>query len=196
MSMRRTIILAAGLLLTGIVNAQDQQTAQTDQQSAQTSDSVAAAARKAREQKKPQATPAKTYTNEDVQSLSGGVSTVGADADEKKTDEKASPNATEAKTTADKKDEKYWRKRFADLRQKIAGTQAELDVLQRELNVAQKQFYADPNAALQQQYSREEINKKTDQIDAKKKELEDLNQQMTALEDELRRAGGDPGWSR
>ncbi|HET9401232.1 MAG TPA: hypothetical protein VFO34_09795 [Candidatus Acidoferrales bacterium] len=196
MSMRRTIIIAGGLFLAGIASAQDQQTTQTTQQTSQNSDSVAAAARKARDQKKPQTAPAKTYTNDDVSAMTGGISTVGADTDEKKSDEKASPAGGETKPAADKKDEKYWRKRFTDLRQKIASTQSELDVLQRELNVAQKQYYPDPNAALQQQYSRDEINKKTDQIEAKKKELEDLNQQMTALEDELRRAGGDPGWAR
>lgn len=196
MSMRRTFIIAAGLFLAGIASAQDQQTTQTTQQNSQNSDSVAAAARKAREQKKPQTAPGKTYTNDDVSSMSGGVSTVGAAADEKKADDKASTVNADTKPAADKKDEKYWRKRFSDLRQKIADSQAELDILQRELNIAQKQFYPDPNAALQQQYNRDEINKKTDQIAAKKKEIEDLNQQMSALEDELRRAGGDPGWAR
>lgn len=192
----RLAIFAAGFLLAGgFASAQEQQSSQTGQQTGQgTQGSVADAARKAREQKKADTAPAKTFDNDDLAKVKGDVSTVGAEPEEKKADgEKA---ATDAKPAEAKKDEKYWRKRFSDLRQKIADTEKEIDVLQRELEVAQKQYYPDPNVALQQQYSREDINKKTKAIDDKKQELSSLNQQMSDLQDELRKAGGDPGWSR
>jgi len=193
----RLAIFAAGFLLAGgIAGAQEQQSSQTAQQAGQTSQgSVADAARKAREQQKKNDTaPVKTYSNDDLANVKGDVSTVGNAPEEKKADDEK-PGA-EAKPAEAKKDEKYWRKRFADLRTKIADTEKEIDVLQRELEVAQKQYYPDPNVALQQQYSREDINKKTKAIDDKKQELSGLNQQMSDLQDELRKAGGDPGWSR
>jgi uncharacterized protein YoxC len=47
-----------------------------------------------------------------------------------------------------------------------------------------------------QQYDRKDINDKTAKVDAKKKEIEDLKKQLSDMEDELRKAGGDPGWAR
>ena len=192
----RLAVFAAGLLIAGgIASAAQQQTSQSSQQTGQSSQgSVADAARKAREQKKTDTAPAKSFDNDDLAKVKGDVSTVGAEPEEKKADdEKAGPDAKPAEA---KKDEKYWRKRFSDLRQKISDTEKEIDVLQRELEVAQKQYYPDPNVALQQQHSREDINNKTKAIDDKKQELSALNQQMSDLQDELRKAGGDPGWSR
>jgi SMC interacting uncharacterized protein involved in chromosome segregation len=79
---------------------------------------------------------------------------------------------------------------------KLSTAEKELDVLQRELNKDQVQYYADPQKALTQQYDRSDINEKTSKIDAKKKEIENLKQQISDLEDELRKSGGDPGWAR
>jgi polyhydroxyalkanoate synthesis regulator phasin len=47
-----------------------------------------------------------------------------------------------------------------------------------------------------QQHDRSDINDKTSKIDAKKKEIEMLKQQLSDLEDDLRKAGGDSGWAR
>ncbi len=47
-----------------------------------------------------------------------------------------------------------------------------------------------------QQYSRKDINEGQAKLDAKKKEVESLKQQISDLEDALRKAGGDPGWAR
>ncbi len=58
------------------------------------------------------------------------------------------------------------------------------------------QYYNDPQKAMQEQYTRAEINAKNDKIAEKKKEIADLKQQLSDLEDQLRSAGGDPGWAR
>jgi cell division protein FtsL len=58
------------------------------------------------------------------------------------------------------------------------------------------QYYSDPQKALIQQHDRSDINEKTAKIDAKKKEIDSVNQQIADLEDELRKSGGDPGWAR
>ncbi|HLZ12028.1 MAG TPA: hypothetical protein VKP58_05525 [Candidatus Acidoferrum sp.] len=184
--------------------------ARAQQQSSQqsgTGDAVADAARKAKEEKKDAPKPKKIYTDDDISTKKSDISVVGtalAPAPEGSTSAAVQNSATTAiadsKATAGEKEdpnsEKAWRKRFAALRTKIATAEQELDVLQREENKSGVQYYADPTKALNEQYSREEINKKADKIEAKKKQIADLKQQFSDAEDALRKSGGDPGWSR
>jgi chromosome segregation ATPase len=167
-----------------------QEQTQKQSQGAQ-QDSVAEAARKAREKAKTAAPAKKTYTNDTVSELRGNeISVVGANAAKDTAPEQAKPSGP----AEVKKDEAYWRKRFADLRMKLALAQRELDVAQRELNLLQTQYYADPNKALQQQLTRDDINAKTAKVDDKKAEVAELTQALEDLKDELRHAGGEPGW--
>jgi len=78
----------------------------------------------------------------------------------------------------------------------LAKAEKELDVLQRESDKNQVQNYSDPQKALMQQHDRSDINSGQAKIDAKKKEIDSLNQQLAGLEDELRKANGNPGWAR
>jgi hypothetical protein len=177
--------------------SQDQKSqSQTAAQSAPPQDSLAAAARKAREQKKDAAKPAKVFTNDDLPS-GGGISTVGAEKDA----DSAAAGSKEDAAPAGANDEKTWRSRFAKLHHKLDQDQDELDVLQRELGVAQTQFYGgDPTKAMNDQMSGQpfgtEYNKKLADIDAKKKQVEADKQAIADAEDELRKSGGDPGWAR
>src|SRR5262249_1142229 len=100
-----------------------------------------------------------------------------------------------AKSSSAPSEEATWRSRFARLRHKLEQDQADLDVMQRELGVLNTQYYSDPNKQLQQQLSREDINKKTADIEARKKDVEGDKRAMSEAEDELRKAGGDPGWA-
>jgi len=159
-----------------------------------TGDPVADAARKAREQQKKEAKPKKVYTEDDLSRGRGSASDQSATSTGQQAPQGASENAQAA--AEDKNDEKKWRKRFRDLREKITQSEKELDLLQRELDKAQVQYYPDPQKALMEQNDRKEIDQKTAKIDAKKKEIEQLNQRFSDLEDELRKSGGDPGWSR
>jgi chromosome segregation ATPase len=182
--------------------AQQSQPAQTQQPAASgttaspapdTGDPLVEAARKARAKEAAQGKPKHVLTNDDLPS-SGGVTT------EKTTP--ADANADDASAGKDDKDsndpksEKYWRKRFADAHAKLAKAEKELDVLQRELNKNEVQYYPNPQEALTQQYTRQDINEETAKINAKKAEVEALRQHLSDLEDELRKAGGDPGWAR
>jgi hypothetical protein len=156
----------------------------------QTGDSVADAARKARQDAKTQPPPKKIYGNDDLTaSRAGAVSVVGNANAAQNAPAKTPPPAGE------KKDETYWRKQFATLRARLDNAQKDLDVSQRELNMLMVQFYQDPNKELQQQYNRDDINKKTDHIDQVKAEIASLQQQISDLTDDLRKAGGDPGWA-
>jgi chromosome segregation ATPase len=109
---------------------------------------------------------------------------------------KASADKNEKKEEDDPKSEAYWRKRFGARRDKLAQAEQELNVLQRELDTNQVQYYSDPQKAMMQQHDRSDINEQTSKIDAKKREIESLKQQLSDMEDDLRKAGGDPGWAR
>ncbi|HET8925640.1 MAG TPA: hypothetical protein VFN26_21840 [Candidatus Acidoferrum sp.] len=103
-------------------------------------------------------------------------------------------SASEVKV--EEKGEAYWRRRFGDLHNKIRIAQSELDVLQRELEVALLQYDANPQKAVRENVTRQVINAHRDSIEEKKKEIADLRRNLSDLEDELRHAGGEPGWSR
>lgn len=199
----KVVLLAVGLCLGAFASY-----AQSQSSSQQTGDPVADAARKAREekQKKDAQKPKKVYTDDDikpatpdkpaVQNATASGATNGAEtaaggaqaADAKKPDDdtqKEDPNS-----------EKAWRKRFSEQHEKIAKAEKELEILQRELEKSSVQYYADPTKAMKEQNSRAEVNDKTAKIEAKKKEIAQLRQQLDDMEADLRKAGGDPGWAR
>ena len=160
----------------------------------QSNGDVAAAARRSREQQKNAPKPAKVVTNDDFPSPAPAPA-----SDPKATTEGkqvADQPSAELAAENDPKSEAYWRKRFQKLHDKLAQSEKELDVLQRELDKNQVQYYSDPQKALMQQHDRSDINEGTAKIDAKKKDIESLKQQLSDLEDQLRKAGGDPGWAR
>jgi cell division protein FtsL len=47
-----------------------------------------------------------------------------------------------------------------------------------------------------EQNTRNEINEKNAKIEQKKQDIANLKQQLSDMEDELRKSGGDPGWAR
>jgi hypothetical protein len=200
-SMKFTNWFAASILSAGICAlalpalAQQQQQSGSGQQ--QTGDPVADAARKAREQQKTAPKPKKVYTDDDVKPATPAVDP-GAIPGQPAGGAQATPDNAQgsAAGTAKNDPETAWKKRFADQRDKIAAAEKELDILQRESEKAQVQYYNDPQKALQQQYSRQDINDKNAKIDAKKQQIADLKQQLSDMEDELRKSGGDPGWAR
>jgi chromosome segregation ATPase len=186
----------AGLCLAAIPALAQQQQQEGQQQ--QSGDAVADAARRSREKQKTAPKPKKVYTDDDVKpatpSSEAGAATGAGSA-------QAAPDngqgAAAAGTDKGKDDaETAWRKRFADQRGKIAAAEKELDILQRESEKAQVQYYNDPQKALMEQNTRKDINEKNAKIDQKKQEIANLKQQLSDMEDDLRKSGGDPGWAR
>ena len=170
--------------------------AQQDSTQQSGTDPVAEAARKARAEQKAAPKPKKVFTNDDMPN-SAPVSTVGAASSSGTAqDSTDTTGAAAGNSKEDPNGEAVWRKKFKNLRDKITNAEKDLDVLQRELNKDQVQYYPDPQKALMQQHDRSDINEKTAKIDAKTKEIEALKQQESDLEDQLRKAGGDPGWAR
>ncbi len=194
-------VIVTALCLAGLQAAARQQGSSQQQ----TGDPVADAARKARETKKDAPKPKKIYTDDDVKKSAPEqpAAPTPAPGDVSGTTAAKTPqaggdaaNSEDSTKTEDPNGEKAWRKRFQAHRDKIAKTERELDILGRELEKAQVEYYPDPTKALTEQNNRAEINGKTAKIEAKKKELDQLRQGMEDLEDQLKKSGGDPGWAR
>jgi len=173
--------------------------AQQDSSQQPATDPVADAARRSREQQQNAPKPKKVFTNDDIPNppaSDNSAKPAGQPAAGGQAEVSTTPGPSQEEGENNPKSEAYWRKSFQKQRDKISNAEQELDVLQRELNKDQVQYYNDPQKAMQQQYSRSDINEKTAKIDAKKKEIETLKQQLSDMEDDLRKAGGDPGWAR
>ena len=165
----------------------------TTQSPAPQQESLADAARKAREAKKESTKPPRVFDNDNLPG--GTISTVGKSAEPKDGDA-ATTDATVDGKKSDANSEKAWRDKFAALRAKLARDQEDLNVMQRELGVLNLQNYSDPTKAMQQELTRSDINKKTADIDAKQKQIQADQQAIEDAQDELRKAGGDSGWAR
>jgi len=193
------VLPALGLAGIAVIAQQHQDASQ------QSGDAVADAARKAREQKKSEPKPKKVFTNDDVAPAPPVATTSAATAPTGET--KENPDGTPAKTGdaaaagTDKpasvdNSEAGWRKRFAEQRAKVSQAEQELDILQREAQKLQVQYYSDPQKALAEQYTRKDVTDQDAKIQAKKDEIAKLKQQLSDMEDDLHRSGGDSGWAR
>jgi hypothetical protein len=200
------VLFAAPAGLCGQQSSQQQSTPPESSQASQASsakapashqDTLAEAARKAREQHKTEPKTAKVFTNDNLPTA-GGISTVG-EASAEGTSEQAKTSGQAAAPSAN--GEAYWRAKFAGLRQKLQQDQEELGILQREIGQQQLQFYnGNPQKAAQDQMSGQplgaEYNKKRSAIEAKQKQVADDQQAISDAETDMRRADGDPGWER
>jgi len=203
--MRTRILLLSATILVFFGLAAGIAPAQQASPQQQSGDDVAAAARKAREQQKTATPPKKVFTNDDIPSVpQNPAPSVPQNQPAAETKTEGAPDKSPAAAAGeekpnpeeDKNSEAYWRKRFKQLNAKISTAEKELDVLQREQDKDQVQYYNDPQKALMQQYNRSDINDRKSKIDAKQKEIDTLKQEHANLEDELRKSGGDSGWAR
>jgi len=193
----KILIIVPALWVAGMVAYAQSQS--SSQQSG--SDPVADAARKAREDKKNAAKPKKVYTDDDVKPAAAGAATTASAAPSGASGAAATGAAGSQKTDdggakEDPNGEKAWRKRFKEQHDKLTKAETELDVLQRESQKSQLEYYPDPQKALSEQNTRKEVNEKIAKIAAKKQEIAQLKQGLEDMEVELRKSGGDPGWAR
>jgi len=158
---------------------------------AQEQPSVAEAARKNREEKKSQPKPTKVYTDDNIGGAGGPVSVVGQ-TPSAGSDSSGTPPAA----VSGAHDKAYWHEKFSDARKKLADDKKDLDLLQREYNLKQTQYYSDPNEAMKQQYSSDDLKAAKDKIDQRTTDVAKDEQAIEDLEDQLRQSGGDPGWAR
>src|SRR5713101_5294162 len=135
----KAFVIVPALCLAGLSTAAQQQGSSQQQ----TGDPVADAARKAREMKKDAPKPKKVYTDDDVKKSVPvpAATTVQAAGDTTKAGD--ATKAEDATKTEDPNSEAAWRKRFQAQRGKIAKVEKELDILGRELEKAQLEYYPD-----------------------------------------------------
>jgi hypothetical protein len=141
--------------------------------------------------------PAKVFTNDNLPARPPGEGLTAA-AGISSTPAQVQPGGSSAAELAagEAHDEKYYRKERAKIIDATGIHQRELTVLQQKLAQNNMQYYPDPNKTLQQEYSRADINKLTDQIERKKQQISADEKALDDLRDQLRREGGDPGWLR
>jgi chromosome segregation ATPase len=192
--MRVSTILKGSMLVAGLCLMAWSAVAQQDSSQQSTGDPVADAARRARAKQKDEPKPKKVFTDDDVKPATDTTAkpTTPAAGDAATAEVKKSPDG---KDGGGKNSESEWRKKFAEQRNKIATAEKELDVLQRESEKAQVEYYPDPQKALMEQNTRKDINDLNKKIDDKKTEIAKLKQGLDDLEDALRKAGGEPGWA-
>jgi hypothetical protein len=149
----------------------------------------------------------RVYTNDTIPHDRKALSVVGPSSeapaegdDADKTGDKAGKAADKksdkpAAAAASKEDEGAWRAKFAALRQGLDTEQRRLDVLQRELNLAQLQAYSDPNQAMREQFQRTEINQRTADIDQQKQNVAAAQKALDDALEDARKKGIPPGWT-
>jgi predicted RNase H-like nuclease (RuvC/YqgF family) len=166
------------------------------------------------ERQKEQQKPAKVYTNDNIPAgksqgglavasgISKSPSEEGAPAKPpaaagEKSKEAAKPaGSAQSESKEGVHDEEYYRTRASALREQLDLHKRELNVLQQKLSLNEMQYYPDPNKALQQEYSRSDINKLNAEIQKKQDQIAEDEQAIEDLRDQLRREGGDPVWLR
>ncbi len=153
--------------------------------------SLADIARQIKAQKAKEPKPVRVMTNETIEN--GGTKTDFGAAPSKKPSGDTSPTEP---AKSDKHDAAYFRAEQSRIQGQLDTHNRELSVLQQKLGQNQTQYYANPQDSLMQQYSREDINKLTDEINAKKQQVADDEKAMDDLREQLRHEGGDPGWLR
>jgi hypothetical protein len=158
-------------------------------------DSVADAARKARAEQKTAPKAKMVIDNDNLDTLTGTVSVVGQEPPPPEDAAKAAAAKTAPATKGDEKGEEYWRGKFAEANKKMNDDAHELDILQREYNLKQQQYYSDPNTAMKQDYTRSDLTDTKTKIDDMTATVAADKQAISDLEDDLRKAGGDPGWA-
>ena len=104
------------------------------------------------------------------------------------------PAQPPAKTEAEL--EKEYREKFAKLREAQALEEKKLDVMQRELNLMQNQFYTNPQDTMTQELTRGNINQRMKDLETQKAAAEKAKLAVADLEEELRKKGLPAGWAR
>jgi len=182
----RVYILATGLVLVSLAVGSSYAQQKTDANDTSLGD----IARQLKAQKAKEPKAVKVFTNDNLPSVEEKA---GFDAT---SPEKKPPKATpqESETPGQAHDKAYFQSRMSTLQSNLDIHKRELDVLQQKLGQNQMQYYPNPQDSMMQQFTRDDINKLTADIDAKKQQVADDEKAMDDLREQLRREGGDPSW--
>jgi len=153
----------------------------------QDSESVAEAARKAREKKKDATKPAKVITDETLDVKKGDVQSAVAEepkiAGAPDTKGQTTPGAPPNAVAKDEKKDRL-KKELTDLKEQVKQSLMDLDLLQRENRLDQDAYYSQPNygsdTAGKQKLDdeKQQISSKQDEVSRLKAKLADLQREM------------------
>ena len=150
-------------------------------------------ARQIKARKAKEAKPVRVITNDNISRPEDDAAGLGHASKGKSSANSAPAGSGEH---AEDHDEQYFRSHLSTLQGTLDTHKRELNVLQQKLGQNQMQYYPDPNKSLLQQYSRDDVNKLTADIDAKKQQIADDEKAIEDLHDQLRHEDGDPSWLR
>ncbi len=190
-------LIAVSVAFTPAAKAQLQSQSQSqskDSQSQQT-DSVAEAARRAREAKKNAAKPAKVVNNDDIDAkkTKGGVDVGSAprsDSQPPNSGEVAAAEAADQAATAPAKPtgKSPEEREIAQLKNKIEPLAKQLDLMRRELALDKDTFYSKTDFARDTE-GKAKLDAQQQAIDEKQPELDALNARLAELEQQLKDKG-------
>lgn len=126
------------------------------------------------------------YTNDNLPKGPAGISVLGSSS------AVTAPqnNSAEESESAGSEALPYLRYQLSQAQQRLRMDERELSVLQQKLSQSSMQYYPDPNKALMQEYSRQDINQLVQAVNQKKQEIAEDRKEIADLEDQIQRAQG------
>jgi chromosome segregation ATPase len=93
-------------------------------------------------------------------------------------------------------DEKYWRTQFQKARADLKAAEDKAQLLDLKMKDLNTQLLRQSDVYNRENRLGPELTDTQKQLDDARKQVDQAKQKITDLEDELRRSGGPPGWSR
>jgi hypothetical protein len=148
----------------------------------------------ARQERAKRGAPKKSpvFTTEMIRSTPAATTEATPAAEPK--DAAETPAAAPAEPAGDTRDEKWWRNAFGKAREDVKRAEDRIAVLDNELKTVNREFLQrsfDPDNS-----GRRAIADTTTRLETAKKELETARNNLTQLEEDMRRSGAPPGWVR
>lgn len=162
---------------------------QQDAQSSSASTTVAEAAKRARDAKKDQATPAHVWDNDNVPTARGQISVVGeapatADADSSAPAAPADNSANAAPAKSGGEGGGALKSQISDAKDKLATIKTDLDLLERTNTLDSQMYYGKPDYQNDADGAAK-LKAEQDSIAAKQQEMDDQQKKIDDLEAEL-----------
>jgi hypothetical protein len=157
------------------------------QAQSQQGQSVAEAARKAKEQQKNAPKAQTVWTNDTIGQLQGNINVVGQPSAPTPAQAGAPSAAAAVSPEASTADRKKLQGELNDAKKELAGVKRDLDIVQRKYDLDAAQYYGTPNYAANQQgqamlnNEKAVIASKKQAVDAAQKKVDDLEKQLKAL---------------
>lgn len=161
--------------------------------------SLADAARKERERQKhlqSKITVSSGVTSTITAGTAGVSATVAASSSGTATSATASAAKPTGPTDNQGRDEKYWRAAFQQARDDVKRTADKVQVVELKLKDLNTKLLTRTDIYDRENRLAPEITATQKELDDARKNAERAKQKVTDLEDELRKSGGLPGWSR